>query len=227
MRVLHTGMMFLVLGGLMGCARTFRAEAVQPNPMVNAAETLRDSEQITIVTGDMELETPIGAQHTKEATPIANRRYPLLNRASFTVVSRDRLRFHVQIDHKWEEWADLNTWDVHLEDDRGNRWDPESVEHAQTRLISTFWDREQRTAICSGTGRDPMGRCFTVVGLQQDGWKHRQTMGSLSVFRGNADFVFYDRNMMHADIRKLRLVVKRTNEAFEFLWKFNDTIAAE
>jgi hypothetical protein len=49
----------------------------------------------------------------------------------------------------------------------------------------------------------------------------------LSVFRGNADFVFYQRDIMHADVRKLRLVVRRTGEAFEFVWRFHDTVASE
>ena len=227
MRLHGTGMLLLVVGGLFGCARTFRAETVQPNPTTLPTETLRDSETITIVTGDMELEAPDRPESTKDAVPARNHRYPLINQASFTMVSRDRLRFHVQIDHKWEDWADLKTWDVRLEDDQGHKWYPESVEHAHTRLMSQFWDREQRTSICSEAGRDPTGQCINTIGLANDGWKHRQTLGTLSVFRGTADFVFYQRNIMHADLRKLRLVVKRTGEAFEFSWKFHDTVAQD
>ena len=230
MRALHAGVIAalaaLVLGGP-GCARTFRGEAVQPNPMTAPTEISQISEKITIVTGDMELEQPYAAEPSERAAIANHHRYPLINQASFTVVSRDRLRFHVQIDHKWEEWADLKTWDVHLEDDQGHVWNPESVEHARTTLKSTFWDREQRTTICSDTGRDPTGACYSTIGLQDDGWKHRQTFGTLSVYRGNADFVFYQRDMMHADVRKLRLVVKRPGEAFEFIWKFRDTVATE
>jgi hypothetical protein len=140
-------------------------------------------------------------------------------------VSRDRLRFHVQVDHKWEDWADLTTWDVHLEDDQGHVWRPASVEHARTRLINTVWDREQRTAICSSAGRDASGGCIATVGVREDGWAHRQTLGTLSVFRGNADFVFYQHDLMHPDVQSLRLVVKRTGEAFEFSWRFRDEVA--
>jgi hypothetical protein len=211
--------------GLLGCSRTFRAEAVQPNPLALPTETLRISEKVTIITGDMELEAPDEPEDGKEVTITRNHRYPLINQASFTVVSRDRLRFHVQIDHKWEEWADITTWDVHLEDDLGHVWNPESVEGAHTRLITTMWDREQRTAVCSAAGHDANGSCITTIGVRQDGWKHRQTLGSLSVFRGNADLVFHDRDMMQPDIGKLRLVVKRTGEAFEFVWRFRDAVA--
>lgn len=227
MRALHTGMYLLVVVGVLGCSRTFRAEAVQPNPVATPTETLRHSERITIITGDMELEAPESPGPARNAMPVRNRHYPLVNQASFTLVSRDRLRFHVQIDHKWEEWADVTSWDVHLEDDLGHVWIPESVEHARTRLINKVWDREQRTAICSSAGRDATGNCIQTIGMLDDGWKRRQTLGSLSVFRGNADFVFYQRDIMHPALRRLRLVVKRTGEAFEFVWKFRDTVAAE
>ena len=63
--------------------------------------------------------------------------------------------------------------------------------------------------------------------MLDDGWKRRQTLGSVSVFRGNADFVFYQRDMMNPAVRRLRLVVKRTGQAFEFVWQFRDNVAAD
>jgi hypothetical protein len=227
MRTAQAGLLIALAVAGQGCARTFRAEVVQPNPAALPAETLRSSEKVTIVTGDMELEMPYAAEPGREATVANHHRYPLINQASFTMVSRDRLRFHVQIDHKWEDWADPSSWDVHLEDDQGHEWQPQTVELAHTRLISQFWDREQRTSVCSGAGRDPTGACITTVAVLDDGWKHRQTLGTLSVFRGNADFVFYQRDLMSAEIRKLRLVVKRPTEAFVFTWRFRDTVAAD
>jgi hypothetical protein len=226
MRIAHVALAAALAAGW-GCARTFRAEVVQPNPVGASEEILRSSEKITIVTGDMELETPYAPEPSERATIANNHRYPLINQASFTMVSRDRLRFHVQIDHKWEDWADPSSWDVELQDDQGHTWVPESVEHVRTRLMSQFWDREQRTSVCSGAGRDATGACITTIGVLDDGWKHRQTLGTLSVFRGNADFVFYQRDLMRAEIRKLRLVVKRPSEAFVFTWRFGDAVAAD
>jgi hypothetical protein len=46
------------------------------------------------------------------------------------------------------------------------------------------------------------------------------------VFRGKADFVFYQRDLFHANVRSLRLIVSRPGEAFEFTWKFDDTVAS-
>ncbi|HET7505362.1 MAG TPA: hypothetical protein VFK02_30290 [Kofleriaceae bacterium] len=223
---MRTGLLVVLVMTAGACTRTFRAEAVQPNPAALPDETQPTSEKLVIVTGDMELEAPDAPDpNGKEAAVARNHHYPLINQASFTVVTRDRLRFHVQIDHKWEEWADLTTWDVHLEDDQGHTWQPTSVEGARTRLITKMWDREQRTAVCSQQGRDATGNCIQTVGMLRDGWKHRQTLGSLSVFRGNADFVFYQPNIMQPDLGKLRLVVKRSGEAFEYTWRFRDAVA--
>jgi hypothetical protein len=202
-----------------GCGRTFRGKTTQPNPLAKPTETLRQSEKITIVTGDMELEAPEMPEGGQRVALVRNNRYPLYNQASFTIVSRDRLRFHVQVDHKWQEWADLKTWSVELEDDSGRQWEPESVEHATTRIMTKMWDREQRTAVRNRFG--------DVVAIHEDGWRNRQTLGSLSVYRGKADFVFYQRDLFHANVKKLRLVVKRPGEAFEFTWNFQDTIASQ
>jgi hypothetical protein len=218
----------LAMVAMAGCTRTFEKEAVQPNPLAHPTETLRTSEPITIVTGDMELEQPDPASGYYSSSPIHNHHYPLFNSASFTVVSRDRLRFHVQIDHKWEDWADPRTWEVYLLDDKGHKWTPESVEHAHTHLITKMWDREQQVSICDARGRDANGDCITTIGTDEaSGWQRRMTLGSLSVFRGKADFVFYQRDIFTTDVRWLKLVVRRTGEAFEFTWRFQDTVAAE
>ena len=206
-----------------GCHRTFKGSTTQPNPLADPNETLRQSEKITIVTGDMELEAVAPPEPGANASMVnrvgGSNKYPLINQASFTVVSRDRLRFHVQVDHKWQEWADLSSWSVELIDDKGNHYTPEAVEHARTKIMTTMWDREVRTA--------RRNRFGDVVGINDDGWKDRQTLGSLSVFRGKADFVFYKRNIFSPAVRSLRLIVKRPGEAFQFTWKFEDTIASE
>jgi hypothetical protein len=221
--------LLVVVVALVGCTRTFKGVAMQPNPLANQNETLQSSEPITIVRGDMDLEAPEAASGTGTASVARNHRYPLLNVASFTVVSRDRLRFHVQIDHKWEEYADLNTWEVYLVDDKGRVWHPEGVEHAHTKLITTMWDREVRQTICDGGNgaRDANGDCWHTIGYSQDGSNRRQTLGSLSVFRGKADFTFYQRDMFSVNVRSLKLVVKRSGEAFEFTWRFQDNVASQ
>jgi len=221
---------------LLGCARTFHGEATQPNPVAQPVDTLRTSERITIVTGDMELYAPYVNPSTRgEAAPIVNGRWPLVNQASFTVVSRDRLRFHVQIDHKWQEWADLNKWQVSLVDDRGRHWLPEEVDHARVRMITRMWDVEQQNVICDVDSRgvpqvNPNGDCLAPqrngpVADPESGYLHPQTLGSLSVFRGKADFVFYERDLFTPEVRWLKLTLKHGELSFEFVWRFEDNVA--
>jgi hypothetical protein len=86
-------------------------------------------------------------------------------------------------------------------------------------MITRMWDREIRSA-----QRNQYG---DVVAINDDGWRRRQTLGSLSVFRGNADFVFYQRDLFNVNVHSLRLVVKRSGEAFEFTWRFQDNVASQ
>lgn len=212
-----------------GCTRTWERETTQPNPLVHPQETLRISEKITIVTSDMDLDAPDAPEtnvNSMNASPVHNHHWPLLNQAYFTMVSRDRLRFHVQIDHKWEEYADLNNWNVTLTDDKGRHWDPESIEHVRRHIITTMWDREQRSQICDSSGRNARGDCFNPIGFANDGWKRPQTLGTLSVYRGNGDFVFYQRDLFTRDIRWMKLSVTHGSQDFEFLWKFQDDVAS-
>jgi len=203
--------------GSLGCSRTFHGKAVQPNPLVHPMETLRDSEEIKIVTGDMELEKPEATSNAQRVAPSNMSRYPLINKASFTVVSRDRLRFHVQLEHKWKEWANPDGWNVYLVDDKGRRYEPEAVEHAHTSMLTQMWDQEQRSV-----QRNMYG---DIVGINEDGWKRRIPLGTLSVFRGRADFVFYKRDLFSADVKWVKLIVKRPGLGFEFRWDFEDSDA--
>ncbi|HPH68839.1 MAG TPA: hypothetical protein PLF40_23960 [Kofleriaceae bacterium] len=197
----------------MGCGSSFSAVAKQPNPLSAPTEIDRESAKITIVTGDMELRAPRLPTGNQQVAIYRTNRYPLFNTARFVVVSRDRLRFHVQIDHKWDEWADLRTWDIELVDDAGNHYIPE-IDRARTRLMVTMWDNEIRTAVRNSYG--------DVVAIENDGYKHRVPMGSLNVFRGTADLVFYRRDIFRPDIKWLKLRISRFGQAFNFTWKFTD-----
>jgi len=203
-----------ILVAAAGCSPTFRGRAVQPNPTAAPTEVLRTSTAIDIVTGDMELNVPRPPAPGMPASIIHYDRYKLHNRAWFTMVSRDRLRFHVQIEHKWKEYADLGTWRAYLEDDQGHRYQPEGLDRATTKLLVTMWDVETRSV-----QRNQFG---DIMAINDDGWKRRQPLGSLAVFRGRGDFVFYKRDILGPKIKWLRLVVTRPGESFEFTWDFAD-----
>lgn len=197
-----------------GCTKTFRGDIAQPNPLSTPTETLRESETVVIITGDMELRLPQPITYeTGDSIQIITR-YPLTNAARFTVVSRDRLRFHVQVEHKWLEWADLDTWTAYLVDDKGRRYRPEVVERTREKHLVSMWDYETRTAVRNRFG--------DVVHIFDDGYRRRKPLGSLSVFRGLGDFVFHERDIFTPEVKYMTLVIRRGNLAFAFTWKFTD-----
>lgn len=200
-----------------GCSPVFRGEVVQPNPIAQPTETLRTSEPIDVVTGDMELNVPRAPIDGMPASLMHLDKVKLHNVASFLIVSRDRLRFHVQLEHKWQEWADLNTWTATLSDDRGHTWKPEGLDHATTTVVTQMWDYEVRSA-----NRNQFG---DITSVNNDGWARRQPLGSVSIFRGKGDFSFYQRDLLRPDCRWLRLVISRPGESFEFRWDFADEVA--
>jgi len=213
--------MVAALGMTAGCHRTFKGSAVQPNPLEQPLETLRVSEPIVIVTHDMELARPRPAGPGAMTALVVNQPYDLLNIARFTVVSRDRLRFHVQIEHKWKDYADVGGWRAWIVDSKGRRYLPEEIEARKPDLIVHMWDYEirsvRRNAGMSGDG--PVG---DIVAVNNDGYKDRQPLGSMSLFRGRGDYVFHGRDIFTPDLRWITLVVERNGMAFTFTWKFAD-----
>ncbi len=208
------------LGMTAGCHRTFKGTAVQPNPLDQPLETLRISEPIVIVTHDIELSRPRPAG-LGGATLMVREPYDLKNVASFSVVSRDRLRFHVQLEHKWKEYADLGTWQAWIVDSKGRRYLPEQIDSRKPDLIVHMWDYEvrsvRRDAGMSGDG--PVGN---ITSVNDDGYRDRQPLGSMSLFRGRGDYVFHARDIFTPDLRWITLVVERNGVAFTFTWKFTD-----
>jgi hypothetical protein len=202
----------VALGTVAGCHRTFHGSVSQPNPLLHPHEMLRESEPITIVTGDMELEAP------RVQGVLRRQRWPLNNVAAFTVVSRDRLRFHVQIEHKWSEWAMVDSWTAYLIDDRGRRYLPEAIERVSDAHVVMMWDYETRSVRRNAFG--------DIVAIADDGHRRRNPLGSLSVFRGRGDVVFYAHDLFTPDVRSLTLVLERTGVAFAFTWRFAEDAPA-
>ena len=56
------------------------------------------------------------------------RSFALMNSVYFVAVSKDRLRFHVTLHHKWEDMSDPTRWRVWIEDDRGQVYHPAAVD---------------------------------------------------------------------------------------------------
>ena len=109
-----------------GCSKQLSTQVVQPPLMFGAGLELRTSMPLTIVVRDME-----------------TGRLPIHNSAYYVAVSRDRLRFHVTLHHKWDEMADLKQWFAYVEDANGKRHYPEDVS-ARVSQVTTVYIRGVR-----------------------------------------------------------------------------------
>jgi hypothetical protein len=103
---------------LAACTKTWTAEVTQPALLLRPNVELRTSLPLVIALRDMELGP-----------------WAITNTAYYVVVSRDRLRFHVTLRHKWDTMADLKNWSVYVEDAHGVRHYPED-ETVHVAMIS-------------------------------------------------------------------------------------------
>jgi hypothetical protein len=203
----------LAFSPALACHKTLRASVAQPNPLRITGAAVRESEALEIVTGDMELAAPPGGP----GQVLGGERYPLRNRASFTVVSRDRLRFHVQLEHKWREWADVHTWEALVADDRGRRFAPVAIDGSPDRHVVLMWDQEARSTV-----RDRFG---DPVQVRHDAHLRRRPLASMSLFRGRGDFVFFAPDLFTPAVKWIKLTLRRGRVSFDFTWYFAESRA--
>ena len=218
-RALGIALSLLVCGG---CQRTFTKRVRQPNPLSDVRETLKESVPVRIVTGDIGLTAPV-VSGASGGSVYEGERVPLINEASFVVVSRDRLRFHLRLEHKWEEYTDLSQWDVRLTDDKGREFKGQ-VEDARTAHVTKVWETETRSV-----ARDRSG---DISRVNNDGHLRRQQLSSLVMFRGRGDLVFFSEDLFSDRVRWLELSLARRGTKFRFRWEFaedavsGDTVTA-
>jgi hypothetical protein len=125
MAALRLAMVLLcVLAG--GCMKQWTAQVTQPRLVLGANLEARTSMPLAIVLRDLD-----------------TGRYRLTNTAYYVVVSRDRLRFHVTLHHKWDDIADPRSWSAYVEDASGKRHYPEQVT-GSVRVV-TFYKRRDTT----------------------------------------------------------------------------------
>jgi hypothetical protein len=183
-----------------GCGTSsLSAHTMQPNPLAMPSnEVLRESKHLHIAVRDMDI-------------PRAFRMY---QSAWFQVVSRDRVRFHVVLVHKWEEMTDVRGWNARLEDDAGHVFYPEAREKRTNKHTAQVWDYERRTATYNLFG--------DVTGTRNDGYKQRVPLDKVDLFRGFGDVVFHAPDLFHQKLRRLTLVLERDGVVYRFTWDLYD-----
>lgn len=141
-----------------------------------------------------------------------NRRVFLANSAYFVVVSKDRLRFHVRLVHKWKSIADPARWRVWLEDDEGHKFYPEGID---ARYIT----RATRVEIVP---HDYYIVAFKVGGLEKTNSYPLLSTGrrNVAVWRGDGDYTFYKRDIFRSTTKQLTLVMSRLGYTYRYSWKF-------
>ena len=109
----------VVAVGVFGCHdKVWRAQVTQPKLRLTTNQTQRTSLPLVIANR--------GSRGLSTTT---------IRRAYFVVVSRDRLRFHVTIHHKWDHFADPEQWQVWIEDANGRRLRPEALDRRVIRPV--------------------------------------------------------------------------------------------
>lgn len=148
------------------------------------------------------------------------RRLYLTNSAYFVVVSKDRLRFHVRLVHKWKQIADPSRWRVWLEDDLGHRFYPEAIDRRSVKRVTRVEIRSWG-AVGPGEGRrDQYARCpcvYKIGGLHK---ANSYPLLSYTIWRGDGDYTFYRRDIYRRDMRRLTLVMERRGYTYRYSWRF-------
>lgn len=170
----------LALGLSGACQKSWSASATQPPLRLGATQEARTSLPQVIALRDMELPRWI----------------VLTNTAYFVVVSRDRLRFHVALTHKWESMSDPRRWRVWIEDERGTRYYPEGVDRRVLEPLTEMYERGYRNAV------------------------NDLPLYAVTVWRGYGDYVFYEPDLFDPDMKTLTLVMKRPGYEYRYRWSF-------
>lgn len=183
--------------GMTGCFNTtWESKVVQPKLVLGGTDVQRTSWPVAIKLGDMDLPRFCKKRILSNAVSLTISCWDmdLLNTAYFVIVSKDRMRFHVTLHHKWESMTDPTRWRVWIEDDQGHRYNPEGVDSRRVKPVTQMW---------STRGTD-----------------HNTPLYSLTVWRGDGDYVFHQRDLFRRDMRSMTLTMHRPGYTFKYTWSF-------
>jgi hypothetical protein len=176
----------------MGCAaRRWEARATQPNPIkdLKNPDELPVSDRLYIYQRDMSLP----------------RDFQMRSWAQFSVVTRDRVRFHVGIARRYESEADTHGWKVYVEDETGKQFQPEREVARVNRLALNWrlWPYRPGDSWCQ---RPP------CVSREVPGYE---------AYEGMADYSIHEPEVL-ATRKQLSLVLRRGSQEMRFTWRFGD-----
>jgi hypothetical protein len=187
----------LLLTLLAGCAHVREARAIHPNPALalQSTEVLPVSARLDIFQRDVHL-----------GDSDYYRDYQLRSSAQFTVVSKERLRFHVTVTRWDEDEAELSNWTAWMEDDTGKRYELTTREGGKMHRIAIGW-RLYHAAL--GDTYCPQPPCMTKI------------IPGFDVYESEADLVFRYPNILK-DRKGVTLVLHQTGLTYRFVWTFGE-----
>ena len=197
MRTAVLGLALALAPAAAGCGVQIReAHAHEPNPRLSlgSSSTLPASTKLYVYQRDNNFERP--------------RDYQLRNWAQFTVVSPDRVRFHVGVVKMEEEEAETSRWKVWLEDDAGHRWQPVEREMPRVTRVQISWGLFPYDPNNTSWCKQPP--CLSRI------------MPGYTAYVGQAEYMFKDPSILAPDRKQVSLVVQHGSVAYKYTWTFGE-----
>lgn len=173
--------------------KTFSTTVVQQNParLPVSHDYVRESAKATIAIGDMDLGD-----------------YKLLNRAWFTVISKDRIRFYVTLAHKQDDYSNPCAWNSTIFIDGKEFQVP--CEKASNSHVTYMWDEIALPAVKTAGGDMIITSPYP---------KYLTTLQSLTIYIGKGYFDIYLKNISD-DMQNAELILEHKGLRLTFKWHF-------
>jgi hypothetical protein len=184
-----------------GCFhKTWESAVVQPELVLGGNQVQRTSYPLVIKMSDMDLPKFCRSLVLAPGRTlgVSCEDMDLFNTAYFVIVSKDRMRFHVTLNHKWETMSDPNRWEAWIEDDSGRRYNPEGVDRRRLRPVTRMWGTD------ASNDRLP------------------PPLYALTIWRGDGDYVFYAHDLFRRGMKRVSLVLRRPGYTYRYVWSFVD-----
>lgn len=176
-----------------GCHQTFKVKTIQMNPVyyLGNPEILNISQKLPIIRGNMSI------GHFK-----------MVSYANFVIISRDRIRFNVELTNVWRDLSRVCEWEskVYIDD---VEYVPE-CDKGGIKMYTKTWDQEHRRV-----KRNHFGEIVYVEPYE----RNPTPLDTITIHVGKGYLNFYKRDMLTKTTKKIALKLRKKNVTYWFVWK--------